>query len=598
MLAAQGGAGAALADLPHAALVDEQGRNLYRRRLVVPAIREGRFDDAVALLERLTRLEDAPAKDFATLASVLMRAGRRAEGLTQLDAAGERDPDNLAIAAQRLQGRLQSGRLEEAATLARRYASQCAATPRLALFVMLAFVRGGDPEEAARVAALVSDQPDQSAEALAVAAEALADTGRPQAALDVCEKALARGLTSAALHLCAARAILAIHGEEAHALRHLDAARALEPENLQALKTAGEMLLGFGRAHEAAELLTRARSLAPKAQTVGLLTARALKHARRYNEAADVMRDLVAAGDRSPAMRRFAASALLQAGRGQEAREIYESFVAERREALRGSFSEALASLRDDLSQARIPQARLDFAWSIANSRMDRSQWDAGARWGLLADLLLLDWLECAPERAGEIVELIETETEGADPVREAHAAGAGVLLLGAHIGPLYAGPLAVHLSGMRYKWLASAPTIMSAPHAGSLISTSDRNEEDVGKAVIVALREGACVMMALDGAMSPAAPSVNWRGRRATYSDFAARLVYRRNIPAFFAASFWRAGKIAQCVEPMPQPLPGEEIRAFETRWREVYFAQIEKQILRGPENMRLAGGVWRKIG
>ena len=81
-----------------------RNRNQVRRLVVAPAMRAGELDTARLFLERLVEANPSSSDDLLTLGSVMMRAGRRDAGQAHIERAGELDPDNLAIAAVRLQG--------------------------------------------------------------------------------------------------------------------------------------------------------------------------------------------------------------------------------------------------------------------------------------------------------------------------------------------------------------------------------------------------------------------------------------------------------------------------------------------------------------
>jgi hypothetical protein len=175
---------------------------------------------------------------------------------------------------------------------------------------------------------------------------------------------------------------------------------------------------------------------------------------------------------------------------------------------------------------------------------------------------------------------------------------GRGVIIAAAHIGPLFAGPLALQLSGLPFRWLASIPGISGHRYADTLISTSDQSEVAVAKRVMQALDGGHCVIIAADGAMSPGAPKVEWEGAAVTFSDFAAGRVFRGGVPSVFGVTYWEGGRIKTAPVPLPRPEAGEDQAGFSARWRRAYFDQIELNFRREPKNLRLGGGIWRGIG
>ena len=94
-------------------------------------------------------------------------------------------------------------------------------------------------------------------------------------------------------------------------------------------------------------------------------------------------------------------------------------------------------------------------------------------------------------------------------------AAGRGVVVATAHVGPMYAGLMALELLGIPSRWLATAPSIAQSSYAAALISTADQTETQVAKACMRALASGHVLCLAVDGAANPAAPRVPSQDRK-----------------------------------------------------------------------------------
>jgi lauroyl/myristoyl acyltransferase len=171
------------------------------------------------------------------------------------------------------------------------------------------------------------------------------------------------------------------------------------------------------------------------------------------------------------------------------------------------------------------------------------------------------------------------------------------LILATAHAGALFAGPLALQLLDLRCRWLASTPSIEGMAYSDALISTSDQSESQVVRAAMRALDTGISIGIAVDGAMTMAAPRVPFEGQEVTYSSFAARLAHRRRARAFFVVPQWRDGHIAFDLSELPRATADEPLEPFLARWREEWFANL-RRLLRGePENLRLSGGIWRHV-
>ncbi|WP_448951193.1 tetratricopeptide repeat protein [Labrys neptuniae] len=601
-LAGDGRVEDALALLTPALAAVPRNRNQVRRLVVAPAMRAGELDAAGLFLQRLVEANPASGDDLFTLGSVLMRSGKREAGQAHVERAGELDPDNLAIAAVRLQALVQAADFNAASTFARRYAERSPGHPRLAQLCLIALTRAGDLDAALAIVEPLKDQTELPADPALEVAQALQGARRHSEALMIGRKALEQGGDSPRLHLVVANAMLSLGEDDDEILRHLRQARERAAKDVLLLRTLGEALLRLRQNDEAVDVLSQASTLAPDLRNLKMLLARALRLARRYDEAAALLRKLAKEDPHSPALQRYAISTLLQAGLKEEAEGHYADLVGKKRAYLKGSFADALARLDENLANAPIPTGRLDFAWALVNrlagkAPMERKAWDDRARWGCLADLLLLDWLECAPERTDEVTTLLDGIDEAVAGIRGGLDQGKGALLISPHMGPMYAGPLALHLAGIPMKWLASAPKIAAFPHASSLISTSEQSELEVTREVMTSLRQGHAVIIAIDGAMSPSAPRVSWEGRQVTYSQFAAGLGYRLGVPSFVTIPYWHRQRVQFHVEAMPGKQDGQEFPAFAQAYQAAFFGEVERQMLRGPENLRLSGGIWRSI-
>src|SRR5690606_32031777 len=89
-----------------------------------------------------------------------------------------------------------------------------------------------------------------------------------------------------------------------------------------------------------------------------------------------------------------------------------------------------------------------------------------------------------------------------------------GLVIATAHIGPMFAAPLALQLLDFRSVWLASSPSMPGLAYTDSLISTSDQTDAQVVRRAIQALENGTAVGLAVDGAMSLAAPRILFEGQ------------------------------------------------------------------------------------
>jgi len=572
-----------------------------RRLLVSPWVREGRFVPAIAALERLAAAYPARADDRRLLASLFGRTGQWDRAIAEADAAAAIQPDAASLHAARIQMRVQAGRVGDAAEVARATVGLARREPDETYFWMLAFVRNGDTAEAADIAAGLEPDLLPNERVAAMAVRALLDDGRVEAAIALGNAALDAGCDCMALRSSLGLSHLR-RGTEAdrkvHALAHFEAGLRASPQNVRLLSLHGETLLRAGRYREALAPLKQAIDLAPELEQTRAFYARALRYTQQYDEAAEQQLVLLEKSPDNTLWQRSAIGALSQAGRRQEAEALYEQYVEKRRVRLPQTFQQAMAQLDERLDTAPIPQARFDWAWSMRGDRdADRAQWERRARWGHLVDHLLFDWLECREDSVEEAMQVLGELDTGERFFAPLLAAGRGVVVATAHVGPMYAGLMALELVGIPSRWLATAPSIAKSSYAAALISTADQTEAQVAKSCMRALGSGYVLCLAIDGAANPAAPRATFEGQEVTYSSFASHLAHRLGVPSVFYAPRWENGRVAYTLEMLPKAETGEDADAYAQRWQKAYFERLREHLAGPPENLRLSGGIWRHV-
>ncbi|MGE8656668.1 MAG: tetratricopeptide repeat protein [Achromobacter sp.] len=591
----------ALAGLATALGQVAQGWREARRLLVSPLIRQGRLALAIAVLERLVDAYPARTDDRRLLASLLGRTEQWDRAIAQADAAAALAPETAALQAARIQLRLQAGRIAQAADLARQTAALALADPGQAHWWMLAHARSGDSRDAAAIAMALRADDLPNARVATVAVRALLDDDRVEAAIRLGTAALQAGHDAPALRASLGLAHLRRAGDDdrkRHALAHFAAGLQAAPADVRLLTLHGETLLRAGRYQEAVAPLRQAMELAPDLDQTRALYARALRYTQQYGQAAEQLLRLVDKSPDKPLWQRAAIGALSQAGRKQEAEALFERYVAQRGQALPPTFQQALDQLEQKLDSAPIPQARLDWAWSLrGDTTADRAQWERRARWGHLVDHLLFDWLECREDSVEEAMRMLGELDSGERFFAPLLAAGRGVVVATAHVGPMYAGLMALELLGIPSRWLATAPSIARSSYAAALISTAEQTEAQVAKACMRALAAGNVLCLAVDGAANPAAPRTEFEGQAVTYSGFAAHLAHRQGVPSVFYAPRWEDGRVAYTLEMLPAVAPGEDADAYARRWQAAYFKHLRAHVAGPPENLRLSGGIWRHV-
>jgi predicted Zn-dependent protease len=592
---------AAIDELNDDLIRQAQGRIDLRRLAIGPLIKATELAAAASVLNALVLAYPDSAEDRRTYASVLARLKRWDEAIDMIDEAARLDPADMSLLCTRIQWRLQTGRIEPAAAIARQSIKAVAKVPDEAHLWITALLRCGDTTAAASLAATIEATHPRVASAVV---RALVASGRITAAIASARKALHAGHDSAELRSQLAQAHLARGTRDDHqaaALEQLAAGLALAPDNLRLNSLYGETLARAGRFEQSLAFLEKSCTLAPELENLRTSYARALRYAGRLGDAADQWVHLARRAPARARWQRAAAAALTHAGRTEEAAALFNAYAHRCAEALPETFADALAQLPLQTDSAAIPQARLDWAWDLRtgnqNQPIERAEWERAARWGHLADRLLLDWLECRYDHAEQAMELLaeldETERFMAPLVKN----GCGLVIATAHVGPMYAGLMALELLNVRAKWLASTPSVAMSHYAGSLISTGDKSEMQVMKASMEALQAGYAVYFAVDGALNPAAARVPFENQEITYSSFAARASYRLGVPSVFLAPRWERNRIVHTLEMLPVPCEGETIEDYASRWQNAYFVLLRAHLGGRPENLRLSGGIWRHI-
>ncbi|AVJ30421.1 tetratricopeptide repeat protein [Achromobacter spanius] len=579
----------------------KDGWREVRRLLVSPDVKEGKLASAIAALETLVAVYPARVDDRRLLASLLGRLEQWDRAIAEADAAAGIEPGNASLHAARIQMRVQAGRVPEAAEVARTTLPLAQSAPEDAYAWMMAFVRNGDVADASGIASSLDPDKLPNERVATMAVRALLADGRTAAAIRLGDGALGAGQDCAALRSSLGLAHLRRGTEDdrkTHALAHFEAGLQAAPDDVRLLTLHGETLLRAGRYKDSVAPLARAIELAPDLEQTRGLYARALRYTLQYDAAAEQMMFLLKKSPDNLLWQRSAIGALSQAGRKDEAEALFEQYVAKRGARLPETFQEALARMEEQLDTAPIPQARLDWAWSMrGDTDIDRATWERRARWGHMIDHLLFDWLECREERVEEAMAMLGELDTGERFFAPLLAAGRGVVVATAHVGPMYAGLMALELVGIPSRWLASAPSIARSSYAEALISTADQTEAQVAKACMRAINSGFVLCLAIDGAANPAAPRTTFEGQDVTYSGFAAHLAHRMGVPSVFYAPRWENGQVAYTLEMLPAANPGEDADAYAQRWQKAYFERLREHLAGPPENLRLSGGIWRHV-
>ncbi|STX81347.1 Vi polysaccharide export protein VexE [Legionella busanensis] len=572
-----------------------------RRMVIAPLIKSKNFIWPIKLLKLILNKHPQSALDLSTLASLLIRQNERQEGCIYLRKILDIDKNNYDIAAQLIQLLLQDNKLDEALKLAEQYEFAYQQNERLFKIALLTLSRAEKFKLCIKHISNLTLS-NQSKELGVMAAQIAFDSKEYSLAEKIINQLLELSCEDARLYLILAKINITNQNKEDEAMTFLSKAHTLDPDNIQINNLLGDLLFRRGNYSNALQYLEKLKTLLPGNPHTRLLNARALKFSGNYEEAANEMLEVVKLLPNSIKWKRYAASALVQAQRTDEAKMIFEESLAIRNKTLADTFEDGLNQLRQKIETVNLPQARFDWLWKIISNHnaMDesyRDSYEEKAKWGYLVDHYLLDWLECRPHQADEPMAFFEDLSEKHFKIEDKLNLGNGIILASAHVGCLYAGPLALELLGLPYKWIASTPSLPSLPYNNTLISTSVNTEAEVVRQIIKSLRQRNVITIAVDGAMNPAAPKIEFENQKVTYSDFAARMSFKTKSPSFFAIPYWEKSNFIFELQELPDPFPNENIEDFCKRWTQQFLKLLLNFLIKNPNNARLSGGIWRYI-
>lgn len=585
----------ALQVTPEMAASDEARRII--RGSIVPALRKGNANEPlVHVLQAYLQAVPDAVSERLLLSSLLVRLGQAGAAREHLERLAVDGPGDPRILAPRIQLELKEKRVEAAAMIAEGFAQWDSIPPRLAHLAMLALMRAGRPARALEL--LGQREGEMTADLAAAAVEAHMAAGEFAEAQRLARRAIAEGFDSTSIRHALGTMAQAQFDYD-RAITHFTEALKLSPDNVRTLAALGELLLCKSRPRAAIAHLAKALKQAPHLNHVRALHARALKEVRDYDGAAREWVEVAARQPENAQWKRQAASALNLAGRRNDAARLFSGLLDQRAKLLPEHFEQGLHALWERVDEVALPAARYEWAWGLRapGNDLPREEWERRARWGHLADGLIFDWLECRPDRAEDAMYHLADLEAPARAIEEIMKESGGLIIATAHIGPMFAAPLAAELVDFESVWLASTPTMPGTAYTSSLISTSDQTEAQVVRQAIRAMESGKVVGLAVDGAMNMAAPRILFEGQEVTYSSFAARLAHRRRASSVFIAPQWRDGRLVFHVARLPLPRPDESIEDFSDRWQDAYLLELRQLLAGDPENLRLSGGIWRHI-
>ncbi|WP_410677107.1 Vi polysaccharide transport protein VexE [Citrobacter braakii] len=592
---------AALTLLSDRVLTAKNSRDLLRRWVISPLASHHR-DAVLQVVNKLLAVNVCQPEDVLLVASVLLKSKQYATVADLAERAWLAFSGNRKIFALHLRSLTLVDKELQAISLARTQAQEVPPRGDMIETCLRFLNKSRLPEDHDLARALLPFFALEKQESAGLAVDTLCAVGKYQEAIQTGESALARGLDGAALR----RSLGLAHYQSGRsreaklqAAEHWRHALQFNPDNLRIVTLYADALIRTGQNEKAIPLLQQSLATHPDLPYVRAMYARALRQVGQYAAASDEFVQLAREKGVTSKWNRYAAAALLQAGKTSEAESIFEHYIQARASHLPQSFEEGLLALDGQISAVNLPPERLDWAWEVAGrqSGIERDEWERRAKWGYLADNYLLDWLECRGEQADEPMYRLADISHVEQFFQRLQLDKRGCIVVSAHMGAMYAGPMILSLLEMNSKWVASTPGVLKGGYGERLISVSDKSEADVVRACIQTLHSGQSLVVAIDGALNLSAPTIDFFGQQITYSTFCSRLAWKMHLPTVFGVPVWRDGRIHFVLEKMVDPQRFESQSSFIERWKDNYLKCVTQILNSGPENLRLSGGIWRNI-
>ncbi len=584
----------------------DKGRSALRRGIVKPLVLRGDYQKACSVLEVVLQRSDE-LQDYLQLSRLQKQAGDADKAFKTLKAARRKSPNDLNVARAFLAASLKFDDVAVADAAARETAQLWDQDGSIADSATRAFYRSGDIPAALDAADISVQLNETNSAAIVFAASvynAAGQASRARNALTHEHNDMGNVTGKRAFEL--ARALFQLDPASNDARTFLRNCYQAEPDNYRYAHLYSNCLYSRGEYDAALEIIESARTM-DRSFVASVLYAKCLRQLRRYEDAVKVLDPIVADQDVAESVLRFATGVYLMAGKADvaEALNARASKGATRR--IPSDLKSALADMRSCLPLADIRQARLDWSWTHvranAKAPLDRQTWEDEVRWVNLADNRFRDCLEHVPSEIETIAGLIDGTPDNTAVLSAALDQGKGVILATAHVGALFAGPVALAKTGLPVSIVASTPDVdggrVSVYENARLISASSNDVISLTRMILRHLGENRVVVIAIDGTSFPGMPRYDLFDRSIALSDFVPRRVFKANTPTFYTDVRWTDGRLRAGLSPMPHPdrAEGEGEDTFVARWMGQYMGHLEDMFATSPHNLRMSGGFWNTI-
>jgi tetratricopeptide (TPR) repeat protein len=256
------------------------------------------------------------------------------------------------------------------------------------------------------------------------------------------------------------------------------------------------------------------------------------------------------------------------------------------------TLEEGLQALWQRVGKSQSLGPAVDWAWEHADQeKWDREEWLAAVEWGGWAHPLLVDWWRWAPQRADEILALVEPPD--LTPIREAIAQGRGCILACAHVGAISVGVEFLQRSGLPFTSVGFAGTERVVERQRERRITITANRVATARGVRNALIAGDVIAWTVD---SPVGETVTFDllGRPMRFVAAPPKFVARYASASFWCQSLWRGDRIVFEIERLPDHVAGESDDDWTRRWYGAYLNRLERVVRGDPRNLQCLAGMW----
>lgn len=253
-------------------------------------------------------------------------------------------------------------------------------------------------------------------------------------------------------------------------------------------------------------------------------------------------------------------------------------------EGLRGCWRQARAS--------SAPTPALAWAWEHADHHVwNQKEWLTAARWGEQAHKVMRSWWRWAPERADEILSMVEKPD--LTPLQAALATGRGCLLACAHVGPIAAGVEFLQDRDLPFVTVGFAGSERVVDDGRDRRITITSNRIATTRAVINSLNAGDLVAWSVDSPVG-ATVTIDLLGHPLRLVAVAPKLSRRYASASFWCQALWRGDRIVIELERLPDPVENESDADWTTRWYRAYLSCLERVVRGDPRNLLGRAGMW----